>query len=229
MSEPGAESGGLGLSLAGVRRYFVAPRLLAEFTAPDPWRGGAQTAWRLVLALMSESLSGRDAAAAAVHTYERDDLPGPGKRDFAFAEVVALVRAAEADTPLFLPHALSRVWQQGGCPTDALPRVLHTLKPRLVASDFYFAAAMRNSLRFRLGVATVAATAILLLALHLITEPQGFQGTHNLFLHVSLIPVLAALAMVLFQHWLVRRRAQLEAVCRALALSTIRPLPVRRI
>jgi hypothetical protein len=223
-----SESGGLALRLVGVQRFFVEPRILAQFSAPDPWHGGAVTDWLLVLSLMSESLSGPNAAAHVVRGYKRDDLPGPGRRDFAFAETLALVRAVAPDTPLFLPHALSAVWQQGGCPTDALPRILYTLKPRLIRSDFYFADAMRGSLRFRLGVATVAAMALLLLGLHLITEPQGFQGTHNLFLHVSLIPVLGAVAMVLFQHWLIRRRAQLEALCRSLVLSTIRPLPVRR-
>ena len=71
--------------------------------------------------------------------------------------------------------------------------------------------------------------AILLLGLNVYFEPEGFEGTHNLFLRIALIPIAGGLGLVLLRLWLVRRRTQLEAVCRALALSTIRPLPFRRL
>jgi hypothetical protein len=224
-----SEPGDWPFALAGVRQYFVEPREIAQFNAPDPWRGGAETRWLLALYLISESLSGMTAAAYNARHYRQDDLPGPGRRDFAFAETVALLRDSERDRPFFLPHALSRVWQQGGCPTDVIPRVVHTLKPRLIMSDYYFADAMRNSLRFRLGVAAMGAMAILLLGLNVYFEPEGFEGTHNLFLRIALIPVVGGLGLVLLRLWLVRRRLQLEAVGPSLVLSTVHPLPIRRL
>lgn len=192
--------------------YYVAPRALAQFVADDPWTGARDVDWVLVLYLMEEAITGIEGAQANARRLHRPDLPGPGAREFSLGEVVAIERRSEA-RPIFLPHALSLTWRGGGCPPEAIPRVLHDLEPRLVWSDYLFLDMLVRNGRFLRGIAALAVLAAIPLIVHWThVAPPDIDA---ILVWLALIPIAAAFALIVVRHLLHRRLNILMGVVRA--------------
>jgi hypothetical protein len=115
----------------------VKVRTLREFTAADPWSGRAAAPWSISLFRMVMEDYAVGAAWKEMNpTRPRaaDEDPSPGGRSLRRDEAIGL------ETPgggaRLLPRALTRYWLEGEVGDDALPRLLHTLEPRLRRVDF---------------------------------------------------------------------------------------------
>ena len=116
----------------------TAVRLSAveAFEAPDPWSGGQPARWTLsvyrVVAGGNLNLFAKYAAEKQRETANGQDLD---------ADDTLGIRAGAQQYHL-LPRAMVRLWQQGKIPTEALPRLVAEMEPKLRRNGYaYFSPA----------------------------------------------------------------------------------------